>query len=239
VLFALMLSVAGAYFFLKAQREKHKRLAKTAEQIQKSEDPKPGVPPGIAESPLAKDAAPKPAEKPKAPEAPLPEERKPEPPKAAEKLALPPTPAAPPASVPAPVSPEATNATQKKALLLSLKAKEDVWFRYQTDEDEVKDLTLRTGKVMMLRANKVFKIFSGNLGALVGTLNGQELNALSNTNKGTKSAVLPESEAANYKLPLFPQFQTKKPKAAADAEQKKATPEPPAEEKTPDAPATH
>jgi cytoskeletal protein RodZ len=38
VLFAVLLSVAGAYIFLKSQRDKHKRLAKTAEQIQKSEE---------------------------------------------------------------------------------------------------------------------------------------------------------------------------------------------------------
>ncbi|MGZ3661952.1 MAG: helix-turn-helix domain-containing protein, partial [Bdellovibrionota bacterium] len=90
VLFATMLSVAGAYFFLKSQRDKHKRLAKTAEQIQKSEDQKPATP-DLAESPLAKDMtkAP-PAEKtPPAPikaSEPAPEEKKiTEPPKAPEK----------------------------------------------------------------------------------------------------------------------------------------------------------
>ncbi len=40
-LFALMLTVAGAYFFLKAQREKRKHLGKMAEMIQKSEEAKP------------------------------------------------------------------------------------------------------------------------------------------------------------------------------------------------------
>lgn len=255
VLFALMLSVAGAYFFLKAQRDKHKRLAKTAEQIQKSEDIKPGTPPGVAESPLAKDANPKPAEKPKAPEAPPPEEKKVEekkaeekkpqqPKEAAVKVAPPPapTPALPP-PVPVAVTPPAlvptapdAGASQKKNFQLALKASEDVWFRYQTDEEEVKDLTLRAGKVMMLRANKVFKIFSGNLGALSATLNGKEISTLGNSNKGTKSAVLPESEVPNYKLPLFPQFQTKKAKPVANAEQEKPAADAPAPEKAPETP---
>ncbi|RZA05520.1 MAG: DUF4115 domain-containing protein [Proteobacteria bacterium] len=110
-----------------------------------------------------------------------------------------------PAAAPAP---SAMNTNEPKAYNVLLKASEDVWLRFQTDDEGVRDLTLRSGKAMMLRANKVVKIFSGNLGAISGTLNGQALPALG-TDKKAKSVVLPATEAANFKLPLFPQFQTK------------------------------
>ena len=239
-----MLSVAGAFFFLKAQRDKHKRLAHTADLIQKSEEQKPAAP--VAESPLAREAA-KPSEK--SPEKAVPEAAKvTEPPKSAEKVPEPvakaseppkaPVAVAPPPPAPAPKAPEppkpavaatppasaaeAAKPTGDKTYQVVLKASEDVWFRYQTDEDEVKDLTLRSGKTMVLRANKVVKIFSGNLGAFRASLNGKELGPLGAT-KGVKSAVLPESEAANYKLPLFPQFQAKHAAKAADATQNSST----------------
>lgn len=101
------------------------------------------------------------------------------------------------------------NANEPKAYNVLLKAEEDVWLRFQTDEEPVRDLTLREGKAIMLRANKVVKVFSGNLGALKATMNGQALDNLS-PDKKAKSLVLPQSEAPNYKLPLFPQFQTKR-----------------------------
>ena len=49
----------------------------------------------------------------------------------------------------------------------------------------------------------MIKIFSGNLGALHGTLNGKELSTLMAPNR-PKSLVLPETEVPNYPLPLFP-----------------------------------
>jgi cytoskeleton protein RodZ len=104
-------------------------------------------------------------------------------------------------------SPTAINTNEAKAQNVTLKASEDVWLRFQTDEEGVRDLTLRSGKNIVLRANKVVKIFSGNLGALTATLNGQ--NVALSSDKKTKSVVLPANEAGNYKLPLFPQFQTK------------------------------
>jgi cytoskeleton protein RodZ len=234
VLFAVMLSVAGAFFFLKAQRDKHKRLAHTADLIQKSEEQKPAAP--VAESPLAREAA-KPSEKspekavPEAAKVPEPVAKASEPPKAP--VAVAPPPPAPAPKAPEPPKPavaatppasaaEAAKPTGDKTYQVVLKASEDVWFRYQTDEDEVKDLTLRSGKTMVLRANKVVKIFSGNLGAFRASLNGKELGPLGAT-KGVKSAVLPESEAANYKLPLFPQFQAKHAAKAADATQNSST----------------
>jgi cytoskeletal protein RodZ len=100
-------------------------------------------------------------------------------------------------------------ANQKKNFNLMLKTETDVWLRFQTDQDAVRDLTLRAGRGMMLRADNVIKIFSGNLRAFKATLNGQLLaNGLAPSNKA-KSVVLPESEASKYPLPLFPQFQTK------------------------------
>lgn len=237
VLFATMLSVAGTYFFLKAQREKHKRLAKTAEQIQKSEDVKPATPLAVTtEAVTTKDAA-KPSEKAAEKPSDKPAEKAAD--KPAEKTAeAPPAPApATPAPTPAPVAaaptpapapkvvetkpaeaPPPAPAGESKNYQVQLKATEDVWFRYQTDEEEVKDLTLRTGKIMTLKANKVVKIFSGNLGALKATLNGKELTSLA-TAKGAKSAILPETEVANYKLPLFPQFQAKQATNTSNAGQ--------------------
>jgi cytoskeleton protein RodZ len=103
--------------------------------------------------------------------------------------------------------PTAINSNEPKAHTVVLKATEDVWLRFQTDEEGVRDLTLRSGKAIVLRANKVVKIFSGNLGALSATHNGQPVTL--GSDKKTKSVVLPTAEAANYKLPLFPQFQTK------------------------------
>lgn len=111
-------------------------------------------------------------------------------------------------------TPTAINSNEAKAHNVLIKASEDVWLRFQTDDEGVRDLTLRSGKAIMLRANKVVKIFSGNLGALSATLNGQAI-ALGGDKKA-KSVVLPASEAPNYKLPLFPQFQSK-PAAAAGA----------------------
>lgn len=212
ILFAAMLSVAGTYFMLKAKRERNKQLAKTAEQIQKANENK--IPSTIALDTAATStststatstsvavAAAKPASTATATQTQT---------QTTVAAAPAPTPApAPVAALAEPAAPQPVNRSdEKKNYNLLLRADQDVWLRFQTDEDEVRDLTLRTGKAMTLRANKVIKIFSGNLGALKGTLNGQELASLS-TGPKSKSAVLPQSEAPNYSLPLFPQFQTK------------------------------
>lgn len=208
VLFATMLAVAGTYFFLKSQREKRKQLAKTAEQIQKSEEAKPEITAPLLDTSAtkgepAKPAAPdkkaaEPEKAPPAPETKAPETKAPE--AKAPEVKAEPAPAPPPPALPG----------ESKNYALSLKAKEDVWLRFQTDSDEVRDLTLRTGKTMVLRANKVIKIFSGNLNAMTASLNGKELPNMASS-KGVKSIVLPESEAGNYPPPLFPQFQPKLP----------------------------
>jgi cytoskeleton protein RodZ len=220
VLFAVMLVVAGAYFALKHKREKNKELAHQAELMKKE----PAAPaPGAAPIPVMlippvpegdqKLEEKKPEAAP-APEAPI----KPEPPKAVE--APKPAPAAVVAPAPMPTATATATAAEapaisdvKKTYKLFLQATEDVWFRYQTDDDAVGDMMLRKDKGMVFNANKVIKIFSGNLGAMKATLNGQAIDPLV-TDKKTKSLVLPASEAANVKLPLFPQFQVKKPKAS-------------------------
>lgn len=86
---------------------------------------------------------------------------------------------------------------------LSLKAKEDVWLRFQTDSDEIKDLILRKDKVITVRANKIIRMFSGNVKAMTGTLNGQELESLTQGD-WKRSVVIPFSEIPNVTLPLFP-----------------------------------
>jgi len=205
-LFALLLTIAGAYFFLKAQREKRKHLGKVAEMIQKSEEAKPlstatatdKTAPVVAaiETIVVKEIT-KPSEPAPAP-TPVPTPTPPKPPVVMETKAT-----EAPKDAP-------SQSDQKKQFNLLLRASEDVWLRFQTDDDEVKDLTLRSGKSMMLRADKVVKVFSGNLNAMKATLNGKELPPLANA-KGVKSVVLPEYEANSHPLPLFPQFQVKPP----------------------------
>lgn len=87
---------------------------------------------------------------------------------------------------------------------LTLKADQDVWLRYQTDTDEIREIVVMTGKTLTLRANKVIKIFSGNLIALHASMNGGEISFLAGSNR-SRSVVLPDSEVANYPLPLFPE----------------------------------
>lgn len=95
-----------------------------------------------------------------------------------------------------------TEGTAKK-FNLSLKSSADAWLRFQTDSDVIKDLTLHTGHSVTLRANKVIKLFSGNLGALQASMNGHEIKSLIQPGRAM-SAVLPEAEIPNYPLPLFP-----------------------------------
>lgn len=222
VLFAAMLSVAGTYFLLKAKRERNKQLAQQAEQISNKDAVKAAPETVAAAVPALKPEETKEAEAGKALDATKPAEPKlAEPVKPAEvvrPVEAPPV-AAPAAKVETKTTASTTtqtaaavattqNATdEKKAYSVLIKAEEDVWLRFQTDQDEVRDLTLRSGKSLMLRANKVVKIFSGNLGALKATLNGNPVPSLATGNR-SKSVVLPESEAANHPLPLFPQFQT-------------------------------
>lgn len=233
VLFAAMLSVAGTYFLLKAKRERNKSLAKQAEQIQKTEETAPAAPLPLALTPPQPTKEPVPAPGAKAPE-----------PTATPQPAPAPTPPPPAPVVEAkklepvlaqPTAPQAVERAkeekpsdekkdEKKTHNLLLRANEDAWFRYQTDEEPVKDLTLRQGKAMMLRADRVIKIFSGNLGAFTATMNGQPVEALS-ADKRSKSVVLPASEASKFPLPLFPQFQTK---TTGNSQGSAAAPAPPA-----------
>lgn len=249
VLFVAMLGVAGTYFLLKAKRERNKRLAQQAEQIQKSESLSPEEKLAALaaiereskegkenkESKDAKDS--KDAKESKEVKA---EKKDAEPAKAeksnekqAEKTPAAPAVAATAApAVPAPTKPATTESTSqnqsaaaaaqiteqgdtKRQYNLLVRAEQDVWIRFQTDSDEVKDLTLRSGKSLMLRANKVIKIFSGNLGSLKATFNGKEIGSLATPDRAM-SAVLPETEVKNYPLPLFPQFQKKSEGTAAN-----------------------
>ncbi len=112
-----------------------------------------------------------------------------------------PTPIPTPAVVASP-APLVADATPKK-YNLSLKAKEDVWLRFQTDSDETKDLILRMDKVITIRADKVIRMFSGNVKAMTGNLNGQPLESLTQGD-WKRSVVIPFSEIPNTSLPLFP-----------------------------------
>lgn len=204
VLFVTMLSVAGTYFLLKSKRERNKRLAQQAEQIQKS-DSNTTVTSATAtpeKSEEKKDDKNQPEKKEVAKE---PEKPAAAPATTAEKTIE-------PASQ---KQSESNDPDAKRKYNLLVRAEEDVWLRFQTDEEEVRDLTLRSGKALMLRADKVIKIFSGNLGALKAKLNGKELATLTTPDR-SMSAVLPESEVANYPLPLFPQFQKNKESGASN-----------------------
>lgn len=221
VLFATMLSVAGTYFLLKSKREKNKETASKAEQILK---PQPASTASATTSTSAATAATatgtqtsstinteiKADKKTTATASIL-----------ATEVSSPTTNTSTSTSTKTATTTSAATTTidqskdEKKAYNLLLKTETDVWLRFQTDSNEVRDLTLRAGRAIMLRSDKVIKIFSGNLGALQGTLNGAPLSRLSSDPKA-KSAVIPESETANYPLPLFPQFQSSSPKPAAD-----------------------
>lgn len=107
-------------------------------------------------------------------------------------------------ATPAPVEDNDTDSKdENKKYTLRLTAKEDAWFRFQTDDDEVRDIMLRNGRTVTLHADKVFKLFSGNLGGIQAELNGEKLEKLVQEGR-TMSAVLPFSEVPNYPLPLFP-----------------------------------
>lgn len=87
---------------------------------------------------------------------------------------------------------------------LKLTAKEDVWIRFQSDQGEIKDLILRRGRSLMIRGNKVIRLFSGNIQGLEAEFNGQSMDQI--TGEGRKrSVVLPLSEIPNVPLPLFPE----------------------------------
>ena len=97
---------------------------------------------------------------------------------------------------------------------LTLTAKEDVWLRFQTDKDEVKDLILRRNKAITIRANKVIRMFSGNVKAMNGNLNGQALDTLTQGD-WKRSVVIPFSEIPNVSLPLFPGAGEGEPRSTA------------------------
>lgn len=177
-----------------------------------------------------------------APPAPAPAPTPPPPPPAAV-VTPPPAPVTPPPPVnpplnppvkkpePALAEPAAPQAVERpkdeaRTYNVLLKASEDVWLRFQADDEPVRDLTLRQGKAMMLRADRVVKIFSGNLGAIKATMNGAAVENLASEPK-SKSAVLPASETSKYPLPLFPQFQTKTsaPKAPSEAKPTSGAPQ--------------
>ncbi len=87
---------------------------------------------------------------------------------------------------------------------LRLTAKENVWIRFQTDANEIKDLILRRNRTIFIRANKVIRLFSGNLSGLSSEFNGEALEKM--TGEGRKrSVVLPFSEIPKIPLPLFPE----------------------------------
>ncbi|MGE3261204.1 MAG: helix-turn-helix domain-containing protein [Bacteriovoracia bacterium] len=248
VLFATMLSVAGTYFLLKAKRDHHKRLAQTTAEIQKGENknaspalPSALVPPTPSEKVaeiLDKD------KKDVKTEAKV--DTKTET-KTADVIAktthtqtevkTAPAPVVAPPTAAAPKPTTTATATQmqavtetaakvadvKKTYNLLLKTDQDVWLRFQTDQDGVRDLTLRAGKAIMLHADSVIKIFSGNLAVIKGTLNGEAISLAPSSR--IKSVVLPASETANYPLPLFPQFQPKPdaPRASTTQDQTGST----------------
>ena len=124
-----------------------------------------------------------------------------------------------------PAKPTEAKSNQKKAYNLLIKANDvDVWFRFQADDGEAKNIVLKAGKAIVLRADKVIKVFSGNLGALRATQDGKEVTL--RTEAKSKSFVWPLSEVANYPLPLFPDIQNAKksePKKEAEAHKTDST----------------
>ncbi len=98
---------------------------------------------------------------------------------------------------------EQSNTSEEKEYNLTLIAKEDVWIRFQTDDDKIKDIILRKSRKITLRADEVVKLFSGNLDGLIAIFNGETLPTLMYKDR-KRSVVLPVSEVPNVRLPLFP-----------------------------------
>ena len=222
LLLAVMLSVAGVYFVLKSKREKNKLAHQKALEIMKLEqaaNPGHANKPGDAKTELfttakspensalsATHTAPKEATHVKAP---IPSTPASIPPVAS----IPPAPTKPekekekdktPATTIIPAAVQAAKPEEKKKYNLFITAPDqDVWVRLQTDDETVREFTIKAKQRILLHANKVIKIFSGNLAGLHAVMNGKEIPTLT-TPERSKSAVLPESEVLNYPLPLFP-----------------------------------
>ena len=210
-LFSLLLVSAGGYIVLKAKHERHKHGSPLTAVIAPA--PKPGD--MNAEKPETTQPPQETNDK---------QEKKPEVKAEAKKEtkkneiksavtpapALAATPTPPTAATPETAKttePAPANDSAPKKYALKLTAIEDAWIKFQADDSEVKELTLRKDKTIFIRANKVIKLFSGNLGALKASFNGEEIKTLV-TKDRNKSVVLPSSEAPNYPLPLFPPVKT-------------------------------
>lgn len=179
-LFSMLLVSAGAYFMLKEKRERRKH-SNTEVTAAIAPAPKPDEKIDVkveTKTEVKAEAAKAPAPSPAPVAAPVTEKK-------AETTA-------------------ATSDNTPKTYNLKLTATEDAWMRFQSDNESVREIMLRKDKTIYLRANKVIKMFSGNLGAIKASLNGEELKTLITPDRNM-SVVLPTSEIPNYPLPLFPQ----------------------------------
>ena len=225
-LFSVFLLSAGTYFVLKSKRDHKKMIAQQAHSLNQQETAAPEtmitVLPPYAPTIIGMNAqaantvkvdpataitatpTPEASEEPKTAAKEVVKEKE-----ISKKPSPTPTPSKAASSTPAPLPGE------KKNYVLVLKAKEDVWFRFQTDEDPVRDLKVKADKIMTLKANKVIKMFSAHWDKFEATFNGQVMEKLSPNPELVKSVVLPQSETGNYPRPLFPQFEKKSEASAS------------------------
>ncbi|MFG1499961.1 helix-turn-helix domain-containing protein [Halobacteriovorax sp. XZX-3] len=76
----------------------------------------------------------------------------------------------------------------------------DSWIVYQSDEDPIKKFTLKEGRYLLIKGDKIL-LRLGNIDALNVFYNGELLGM--NSRSGVKSLVFPVEIAKDYKLPLF------------------------------------
>ena len=74
------------------------------------------------------------------------------------------------------------------------------WLAYQKDDEEIKQLILKEGKVLVISGNEV-RLVIGNSNSIRLIHNQKEVDIKSKT--GIKSLVFPQSVASKYQLPLF------------------------------------
>ncbi|MGB0454561.1 MAG: helix-turn-helix domain-containing protein [Bacteriovoracaceae bacterium] len=78
---------------------------------------------------------------------------------------------------------------------------DDTWITYQSDDSAIKKFILKKGRRILIRGD-IVKVFMGNVNATKVFLNNRLLD-IKKSGSGVKSLVFPQTEAQNYKIPLF------------------------------------
>ena len=91
-----------------------------------------------------------------------------------------------------------TEGSTEKIIISAKEAK--TWIAYQKDDEEIKQLILKEGKLIVISGNEI-RIVLGNSNLVRLVHNQKEVDIKSKT--GIKSLVFPEAAATKFRLPLF------------------------------------